>query len=98
VRDQVRDKLDFSFEDMGEQQVKNIPRPIRTHRILLTSAAVEPIGVTGSVSPSARSLPQKSSIAVLPFANIGGDAEHEYFSERIAEDIITNLSRNRAFL
>jgi hypothetical protein len=44
VRDQVRDKLDFSFEDMGEQQVKNIPRPIRTHRILLTSAAVEPIG------------------------------------------------------
>src|SRR6478752_3598917 len=54
VRDQVRDKLDFSFEDMGEQQVKNIARPIRTHRILLTSATVDPIGVTGSVSPSAR--------------------------------------------
>jgi len=46
VRDQVRDKLDFSFEDMGEQQVKNISRPVRTHRILLNPAAVEPILVT----------------------------------------------------
>ena len=53
--------------------------------------------MTGSVSPSARSLPQKPSIAVLPFTNMSGEAEQEYFSEGIAEDIITNLSRNRAF-
>src|ERR1051325_4092241 len=97
VRDQVRDKLDFSFEDMGERQVKNIPRPIRTHRILLTSATVDPIGVTGSVYAFGRSVPQKPSIAVLPFANMSGDAAQEYFSEGISEDIITNLSRNRAF-
>ncbi len=88
VRDQVRDKLDFSFEDMGEQQVKNIARPVRTHRILLGAAAV---------APAARLLPQKPSIAVLPFANMSGDAEQEYFSDGITEDIITNLSRNHAF-
>src|SRR6266567_68306 len=84
VRDQVRDKLDFSFEDMGEQQVKNISRPVRTHRILLNPAAVEPILVTGSISTFVRSLAQKPSIAVLPFANMSGDAEQEYFSEGIA--------------
>ena len=97
VRDQVRDKLDFSFEDMGEQQVKNIARPVRTHRILLNSAAAE-LGIAdAAVSPSTRAVPQKPSIAVLPFANMSGDAEQEYFSEGIAEDIITNLSRNHAF-
>jgi class 3 adenylate cyclase len=98
VRDQVRDKLDFSFEDMGEQQVKNIVRPVRTHRVLLNSAAAE-LGIAdAAVSPSARAVPQKPSIAVLPFANMSGDAEQEYFSEGITEDIITNLSHNHSFL
>ncbi len=97
VRDQVRDKLDFSFADMGEQQVKNITRPVRTHRILLGAEAVEPKEVTTAVTPSPRPLPQKPSIAVLPFANMSGDPEQEYFSEGVTEDIITNLSRNRAF-
>jgi adenylate cyclase len=102
VRDQVRDKLDFSFEDMGEQQVKNIARPVRTHRVLLGAVSVGPIvvepgNVPAAASPAARALPQKPSIAVLPFANMSGDAEQEYFSEGITEDIITNLSRNRAF-
>jgi TolB-like protein/class 3 adenylate cyclase/Tfp pilus assembly protein PilF len=97
VRDQVRDKLDFSFEDMGEQQVKNIARPVRTHRVLLGPAAIGPIGADAAAAPSARPQQQKPSIAVLPFANMSGDAEQEYFSEGITEDVITNLSRNRAF-
>ncbi len=100
VRDQVRDKLDFSFEDMGEQQVKNIARPVRTHRVLLGSptempAADAPPDV--AAAPPPRAAPRKPSIAVLPFTNMSGDAEQEYFSEGVTEDIITNLSRNRAF-
>ncbi|HEY4469617.1 MAG TPA: adenylate/guanylate cyclase domain-containing protein [Stellaceae bacterium] len=94
VRDQVRDKLDFSFEDMGEQQVKNIARPVRTHRVLIDTAAQSD---TASSASPARPLPQKPSIAVLPFANMSGDAEQEYFSDGITEDIITNLSRNHSF-
>jgi TolB-like protein len=95
VHDQVCDKLDFSFEDMGEQQVKNIARTVRTHRILLKTTSDESISTTPP--RSARPLPQKPSIAVLPFANMSGDAEQEYFSEGVTEDIITNLSHNHSF-
>jgi TolB-like protein/class 3 adenylate cyclase/Tfp pilus assembly protein PilF len=97
VRDQVRDKLDFFFEDMGEQQVKNITRPVRTHRIRLEAHDEAPNSATAAAPAPSRLLPQKPSIAVLPFANMSGDAEQEYFSEGIAEDIITNLSHNHAF-
>src|SRR5262245_27293917 len=78
VHDQVCDKLDFAFEDMGEQQVKNIARPVRTHRVVIKTRSDE----SNNATPprSARSLPQKPSIAVLPFANMSGDAEQEYFS------------------
>src|ERR1051326_1337155 len=96
VRDQVRDKLDCSFEYMYEQQVKNIARPIRTHRVLIDSAAEQGDRANSAATPG-RALPLKPSIAVLPFANMSGDAEQEYFSEGITEDIITNLSRNHAF-
>jgi TolB-like protein/class 3 adenylate cyclase/Flp pilus assembly protein TadD len=97
VRDQVRDKLDFSFEDMGEQQVKNIARPVRTHRVRLESPVDELSAAAVATTRSAQPLPQKPSIAVLPFANMSGDAEQEYFSEGITEDIITNVSHNHAF-
>ena len=97
VRDQVRDKLDFFFEDMGEQQVKNIARPVRTHRIRLEENNEELTSVTIGAPTASRPLPQKPSIAVLAFANMSGDAEQEYFSEGIAEDIITNLSHNHSF-
>src|SRR3984893_608376 len=96
VRDQVRDKLGFSFEDMGEQLVKNIARPIRVHRIRLA----EEVGVpsvrslhAGSAQSQARPLPDKPSMAVLPFTNMSGDPEQEFVSDGIAEDVITALSR-----
>src|SRR6202008_1293463 len=89
VRDQVRDKLSFSFEDLGEQQVKNIARPVRVHRILLGErpSPLEP--AMGPSTKSPLSLPDKPSIAVLPFANMSGDPEQEYFADGMVEEIIT---------
>jgi TolB-like protein/class 3 adenylate cyclase/Flp pilus assembly protein TadD len=95
VRDQVRDKLDFSFEDMGERQVKNITRPVRVHRVVLgerPSFSEPPMGK--STKPSL-ALPDKPSIAVLPFQNMSGDPEQEYFADGMVEEIITALSRIR---
>jgi TolB-like protein/class 3 adenylate cyclase len=86
VRDQVRDKLAFSFEDMGEQQVKNIARPVHVWRIRLG-----PKAVVSAPLP----LPDKPSIAVLPFANMSGDPEQEYFADGMVEEITTALSRIR---
>jgi adenylate cyclase len=99
VRDQVRDKLDFTFEDTGEHRVKNIARPVRTHRILVGPTPETPVIDARPDDPARapRAAPRKPSIAVLPFANMSGDAGQEYFSEGVTEDIITNLSRNRAF-
>jgi len=95
VRDQVRDKLELSFEDMGEQQVKNIARPVRVHRVVLGESPppVASAGATeGSTKPSL-ALPDKPSIAVLPFQNMSGDPEQEYFADGMVEEIITALSR-----
>src|SRR6202008_391492 len=88
VRDQVRDKLDFSFEDMGEQQVKNIARPVRTYSIAL--------GASSRAAPPVRAplpLPDKPSLVVLPFQNMTGDAEQEYFVDGMVEEITTAISR-----
>ena len=87
VHDQVRDRLPFVFEDLGEQQVKNIARPVRVYRVRDTGAAIK-----GPVTP-ALPLPDKPSIAVLPFANMSSDPEQEFFADGIAEDVITALSR-----
>src|SRR5207237_2812622 len=86
VRDQVRDKLDFAFDDTGDQQVKNIARPVRVYRVGPRSSG-PPAGETQAVPVPA--LPEKPSIAVLPFQNLSGDAEQEYFADGIVEDIIT---------
>src|SRR5215469_14070559 len=92
VRDQVRDRLDFAFEDLGEQQVKNIARPVRAYRVGDRSASIEqPL----AVSPPALPLPDKPSIAVLPFQNMSGDPDQEYFADGMVEEIITALSRIR---
>ena len=96
VHDQVRDKLSFGFEDMGEQTVKNIARPIGVHRISLAeSVPPATFKSTAAVQPSTANRP---SIAVLPFANMSGDSEQEYFADGISEDIITGLSKLRWFL
>jgi len=90
VRDQVRDKLDFAFEDLGEQQVRNIARPVRVFRV---GAHVAPIEQPLPASPSPLPLPDTPSIAVMAFTNMSGDPEQEFFADGIAEDIITALSR-----
>jgi TolB-like protein len=87
VHDHVRDRLPFVFDDRGEQQVKNIARPVRVYRV--RDAAPKT-----TVSP-ALPLPDKPSIAVLPFANLSGDPEQEYFADGMVEEIITALSRIR---
>jgi adenylate cyclase len=93
VRDQVRDKLDFSFADMGEQQVKNIARPVRVYSI--GSQVSNPQGEAQETAPVARALtlPEKPSLAVLPFQNMTGDAEQEYFVDGMVEEITTAISR-----
>ena len=96
VRDQVRDKLAIAFEDMGEQQVKNIARPVRAYRAVLAESAERPSILSDMAAP--RPLPDRPSIAVLPFINVSGDPEQEYFVDGITEDIITALSKWRWFL
>jgi class 3 adenylate cyclase len=92
VYDHVRDRVPFVFEDLGEQQVKNIARPVRVYRVRdLAAAAGRPLAPTSSVLP----LPDKPSIAVLPFANLSGDPDQEYFADGMVEEIITALSRIR---
>ena len=88
VHDHVRDRLPFTFEDLGEQQVKNIARPVRVYRVrdlVAAKASAQPV----------LPLPDKPSIAVLPFANMSGDPEQEYFVDGMVEEIITALSRIR---
>jgi TolB-like protein len=95
VRDQVRDKLAFSFEDMGEQQVKNIARPVRVHRVMLSTQPGPSKPVAGTATEPPLALPDNPSIAVLPFQNMSGDPEQEYFADGMVEEIITALSRIR---
>ena len=92
--DQVRKILPFAFTDLGAQQVKNIDEPVRAFSVVAERAAV----VTASENASVPlALLDKPSIAVLPFQNMSGDPEQEYFADGLAEDIITELSRFRDF-
>jgi TolB-like protein/class 3 adenylate cyclase len=97
VYDQVCDKLSFGFEDMGEQSVKNVARPIGVYRV--SPAEITPLAaVRSSTAAKAEAVSSsRPSIAVLPFVNMSGDPEQEYFVDGISEDIITGLSKLRWF-
>ncbi|MCC8975350.1 adenylate/guanylate cyclase domain-containing protein [Bradyrhizobium brasilense] len=91
--DQVRKVLPLTFVDLGAQQVKNIQEPIRAYRVGARSETRQPAPARVADAESPPPLPDKPSIAVLPFQNMSGDAEQEYFADGVVEDIITALSR-----
>jgi len=86
VREDATGRLDLVFEDIGEQSLKNITRPVRVFRVVTDKR---------TVPTPMLALPDKPSIAVLPFANMSGDPEQEYFADGMVEEIITALSRIR---
>ncbi len=91
---QVRGKVDIAFEDMGSQTLKNIAEPMRVWRVQLDRQGIAAAQQVSSASQVlVLALPDKPSIAVLPFQNMSGDPEQEYFADGIVEDIITALSR-----
>jgi adenylate cyclase len=94
VRDQVRDRLPIAFEDVGENEVKNIARLVRVFRIVLDDRAIAPRSATPR---RAAAPPNRPAVAVLSFQNLGGDVETEYFLDSVAEDLITELARARWF-
>jgi len=87
VQEDVRSTLDFPFDDLGEQRLKNIERPVRVYRVLSENKAIR--------SRPELALPDRPSIAVLPFQNMSGDPEQDYFADGVVEEIITALSRFR---
>jgi adenylate cyclase len=93
VYDHVRDRLPFGFEDLGEQQVKNIARPVRVYQVRDRAAEL-----VGAMVPPAAPIPQtinapRLSIVVLPFTNLSNDPEQQYFADGITDDLTTDLSR-----
>ena len=101
----VRSRIAAGFEDLGAQQVKNIAEPIHAYRIAVGAASARPAPSSrsspadgkGSKSAGGNGIYDKPSVAVLPFTNMGGDPEQEYFSDGLTEDIITALAAWRAF-
>ena len=98
VRDQVGDKINVGYEDLGEQQLKNINRPVRVFKILLDGQTSETRSQNSTVDSPPLASARKPSIAVLPFVNMSGDPEQEFFADGLTEDIITELSRFRELL
>ncbi len=88
VHDQIIGKLEAHFEDLGEHSVKSLKRPVRIYRVRLDKPNVRPIETPA--------VPDKPSVAALPFVNIGSDPEQEYFADGLTEDLITALSAWRA--
>ena len=84
----MRDRLDLAFDDLGEQQVKNITRPVRTYAVALGASSRAALPVRARLP-----LPDKPSLAVLPFQNLTGDAEQEYFVDGMVEEITMAKSR-----
>jgi adenylate cyclase len=96
VRDHIGDRLPYTFEDMGEQSVKNIARPVRVYTLHPDRIAGMPSArLSSSTSASPPVATPRLSIVVLPFANLSNDPEQQYFAEGITEDLTTDLSRNK---
>jgi TolB-like protein/class 3 adenylate cyclase len=94
VRDQIRDKLAYTFQDLGEQNVKNIARPVRVYALRPEAVADLPAPGGPAVPPIPQSaVAPRMSIVVLPFTSLGNDPEHQYFADGITEDLTTDLSR-----
>src|SRR6202011_816291 len=92
---QVRGKVEITCDDMGQQSLKNIADPMRAWRVRLTGQTPSAVNSGSAVSqPRVLPLPDKPSIAVLPFENMSGDPEQEYFADGMVEEIIPALSRN----
>jgi TolB-like protein/class 3 adenylate cyclase len=95
VQEDVAGRLDLTFGDIGEQNLKNIARPVRVYGVRLATAENKPKVTPTENGGLELTLPDKPSIAVLPFANMSGDPEQEYFADGMVEEIITALSRIR---
>jgi adenylate cyclase len=94
VWDQIRDKLPYPFEDMGEQSVKNIARPVRVYALRPEAVSgAAPANVPSNASHPSPSAVPRVSIVVLPFTNLSSDPEQQYFADGITEDLTTDLSR-----
>ncbi len=98
VRDQVGDRLEVGYADLGEQQFKNISRPIRAFKVLIGGQAPHDSQPSSDRPSAPQAGLRKPSIAVLPFVNMSGDPEQEFFADGLTEDIITELSRFRQLL
>ncbi|TGS16865.1 adenylate/guanylate cyclase domain-containing protein [Mesorhizobium sp. M2E.F.Ca.ET.209.01.1.1] len=94
---QVKARLDLSVTDLGNTQLKNIPEPIRVYLLQVGIAKKTAATSESATSHQARATPPKLSIAVLPFVNMSGDAEQEFFTDGLTEDIITDLSNVPGF-
>src|SRR3984893_3978197 len=94
VREQIRDKLPYPFENKGEQNVKNIARPVRVYALRPEAVAALPELTAPTTTPILQpAVAPHLSIVVLPFANLSDDAEQQYFADGITEDLTTDLSR-----
>jgi hypothetical protein len=94
--EQIRGKTKFAFDDLGDRILKNIERPVRLFAVRSAGSPVTTAAEVSRILPNANDplpLPDKPSIAILPFQNMSGDPEQEYFADGMVEDIITALSR-----
>jgi TolB-like protein len=92
----IRGRIDAAFVDLGEQALKNIARPVRVYELAIGASNGAPAQTKSTPAPAPeKSAPQRLSIIVLPFANIGGDPSHEHFVDGVTESLTTDLSRIR---